>query len=108
MSPTAPITPLVVLDRCLRVWLGAGLLLLVLLPDARSADPLVGFLPFWLAGWPALSLLLLHRYRLGALLRRRPVPATLRRIRTRQQALRAHRPVRVPLARALLAALRSH
>ena len=52
-------------------WLRAGLVLLLLVPSTWSSHWLIGWLPFWLAGVPALALL-------QARLRRRPDAALQR------------------------------
>jgi hypothetical protein len=99
MNPMHP--ALVTFDRSLRAWLGLGLLAVLLLPAARGHSYWVGWLPFWLLAWPALALALLHRSRWQNFRVRAIVP---RRVRRRQA--RRHAP-RLPLRRALLAAIRS-
>jgi hypothetical protein len=95
--------PFITIDRALRLWLAIGLLLVLLLPAARGSHPWIGWLPFWLLGWPALSWLLLHRRRWLAVARRRPRRA---RVPRRGQARRAV--PSTPFARLLLTALRGH
>lgn len=90
---------LVAVDRVLRGWLLLGLLALLLLPAARGHNLWIGWLPFWLLGWPALSLALLHRGRW-----RLPARSTQRPRRLRRQARR--QPAASPRRRLLLAALR--
>jgi hypothetical protein len=104
MTPPIP-APLATLDRSLRLWLAIGLLLILLLPAARGVHPAIGWLPFWLLGWPLLSLSLLHRHRwLGWIAQQRRSPRSTRR--GRRQARRAD--PSTPLTRLLLTALRGH
>jgi hypothetical protein len=86
-------------DFTLRAWLGLGLLAMLLLPAARGHAHWIGWLPYWLVGWPALALALLHRGRWSLpRLQRLPRPRRRRGAQARRQPL--------PLRRALLAALR--
>jgi hypothetical protein len=99
MTPMHP--ALVALDRSLRTWLALGLLAVLLLPAARGHSHWIGWLPFWLMLWPALALALLHRNRWRAPRIRAIVPRRTRRRQARRQT------ARLPLRRALLAALRN-
>lgn len=98
-APAAPVSAPAV-DRALRGWLLLGLLALLLIPAARGHHPWIGWLPFWLLVWPAISLALLHRARLRVRLRK-PLP---RARRARRQARRQL--AKPPRRRLLLAALR--
>ncbi|RZA18338.1 MAG: hypothetical protein EOP02_20260 [Proteobacteria bacterium] len=90
------------LERALRLALGAGLLLVVLLPAARGHSEWLGWLPMWLVAMPATALWALHRFRLPL----RPLPfragrvASSRRRRPGTQARRRALPAVGRLARA--------
>ncbi|MFA5683790.1 MAG: hypothetical protein WCZ65_00360 [Lysobacteraceae bacterium] len=78
MHPDAvPSLPVLLLRR----WLLLGALAVLLLPAARGHSAWVGWLPYWLAVAPALSLALceLHRRRPRARARRRDAGAQARR-----------------------------
>jgi hypothetical protein len=99
MTPMHP--ALALFDRSLRTWLLLGLLAVLVLPQARGYSQLIGWLPFWLLAWPAMTLGLLHRARW----RRPPARLAVSRRARRHQA-RRHKAA-VPARRALLAALRA-
>lgn len=65
------------LERSLRLILGAGLALVLLLPAARGFSEWLGWWPMWLVGMPAVALWGLHRFRL---------PARVASVRKRAQA----------------------
>lgn len=46
------------LGTLLYAWTCAGALCLMLFPDLRGSDPVIGWWPFWLLLWPAGSLLM--------------------------------------------------
>lgn len=69
------------LARTLWQWLALGALAMLLLPEARGAQALLGNLPFWLVVAPGLALITLHRHALAAAWRARLVRATPRRRR---------------------------
>ncbi len=74
-EPAGPFDPQ--LERYLRVVLGLGTAMVLLLPMARGASEWLGWLPMWLVGMPAVALWSLHRFRLP-----------------RRVSARAHLPVR--------------
>ena len=65
------------LERSLRLILGAGLALVLLLPAARGFSQWLGWWPMWLVGMPGVALWALHRFRL---------PARVAAVRKRAQA----------------------
>lgn len=71
-----------------RAWLRLGLVAVLLLPDARASHALLGWLPFWLLGVPALALLQQRIARWCASRSRvDPLPARRSRRRRRGQAV---------------------
>lgn len=78
------------LQRSLRLILGAGLALVLLLPAARGFSEWLGWWPMWLVGMPAVALWALHRFRLPARVTaaRKGVQAAPRRRRSGMQARR--------------------
>ena len=52
------------LERSLRVALALGVVLVLLLPMARSHSEWLGWVPMWLVGMPGVALWSLHRFRL--------------------------------------------
>jgi predicted MFS family arabinose efflux permease len=78
------------LERSLRLLLGAGLALVLLLPAARGFSEWLGWWPMWLVGMPAVALWALHRFRLPArvTVARKGVQAAPRRRRSGAQARR--------------------
>jgi predicted MFS family arabinose efflux permease len=78
------------LERSLRLILGAGLALVLLLPAARGVSEWLGWWPMWLVGMPAVALWALHRFRLPARVTaaRKGVQAAPRRRRSGMQARR--------------------
>lgn len=54
------------LERSLRLMLGIGLALILLVPAARGVSQWLGWWPMWLVGMPAVALWALHRFRLPA------------------------------------------
>jgi len=89
------------LQRGLRLALGIGLTLVILVPMARGSSEWLGWLPMWLVGMPAMALWSLHRFRLPA----RPASASgvlapARRRRTGTQARRRMAPALKRLSRA--------
>ncbi len=52
-------TPCTLLLPVLYAWLCCGAIGLVLFPELRGDDPLIGWRPFWLLLWPASSMVLL-------------------------------------------------
>ena len=62
------------LERLLRRLVGAGLLLVLVLPAARGHSQWLGALPLWLLAMPAASWWALHRFRLP-----QPAPVRARR-----------------------------
>jgi hypothetical protein len=99
MIPMHP--ALATFDRSLRTWLLLGLLAVLVLPQARGYSEWIGWLPFWLLAWPAMSLALLHRGRW-----RRPLARVAAPRRSRRHQARRHKAAVLP-RRALLAALRT-
>ena len=90
------------LERSLRLILGAGLALVLLLPAARGFSEWLGWWPMWLVGMPAVALWALHRFRLPArvTVARKGAQATSRRRRSGAQARRRVSPQlkRIPRA----------
>lgn len=89
------------LERSLRLAVGVGLLLVVLLPAARGHSDWLGWLPMWLVAMPATALWALHRFRLPLwqLPFRLHHPSSGRRRRPGTQARRRVVPVAVRLLR---------
>ena len=89
------------LESHLRLALGLGVALVVLLPMARGSSEWLGWVPMWLVGMPAAALWALHRFRLPSRLRavKAGVPAAPRR-RPGAQARRRVMPVLKRLPRA--------
>ena len=56
------VTPDPQLEHGLRVALGVGLVLVVLLPMARGTSDWLGWMPMWLVGMPAVAWWSLHRF----------------------------------------------
>lgn len=67
-----------------RAWLRLGLVAVLLLPDARASHALLGWLPFWLLGVPALALLQ-QRIARWCATRSRVDPLPVRRSRRRRR-----------------------
>lgn len=67
-----------------RAWLRLGLVAVLLLPDARASHALLGWLPFWLLGVPALALLQ-QRIARWCATRSRVEPLPMRRSRRRRR-----------------------
>lgn len=63
LTPSNP-APAAWLGTALVYWLVLGSVILALVPEARGQSALLGWLPFWLALAPALSLLVLQLSRL--------------------------------------------
>lgn len=87
MSNAVAVSPLsAVLDETLRIALGAGLALVLLIPAARGMHGLLGWVPLWLVAMPAVALWALHGFSMPAT-RRGPRPA-MRHVRAPMQARR--------------------
>lgn len=87
------------LERNLRVVLGLGIAMVLLLPMARGASDWLGWVPMWLVGMPAVALWSLHRFRLPTAARA-TAQSPARRRRTGAQARRRAIPVVKRLSRA--------
>lgn len=98
-EPDAPPHPL---ESHLRLTLGLGVALVVLLPMARGSSEWLGWMPMWLVGMPAAALWALHRFRLPSRLRagKASLQAASRRRRPGAQARRRAMPVQKRLPRA--------
>lgn len=96
------------LSRLLGQWLLLGILLAALFPAARGYSESIGWLPLWLLGAPLVSLLVLHRQQVWALMapgrpatrmhagamRRRATAGQARRVAARRGASPVRRPLR--------------
>ena len=82
------------LDHGLRLALGLGVVLVLLLPMARGSSDWLGWMPLWLVGMPAIALWSLHRFRLPArrAIARANAHGALRRPRAGAQARRRAMP----------------
>lgn len=90
------------IERSLRMALGLGIALVVLVPMARGFSEWLGWMPMWLVGMPGVALWSLHRFRLPAL-RMAALPrasAETRRRRVGAQARRRAAPTLKRLPRA--------
>lgn len=67
-----------------RAWLRLGVVAVLLLPEARASHALLGWLPFWLLGVPALALLQ-QRIARWCATRSRVDPLPVRRSRRRRR-----------------------
>ena len=86
------------IERSLRMVLGLGIALVVLLPMARGFNEWLGWMPMWLVGMPGVALWSLHRFRLPA--RRTPaLPRTWAENRRRRAGAQARRRVAPTLKR---------
>ena len=90
------------LERSLRVALALGVVLVLLLPMARSHSEWLGWVPMWLVGMPGVALWSLHRFRLPARITnpRDARSASARRRKPGTQARRRHLPVAQRVAQA--------
>jgi len=82
-SPTAfPIpapVPDPLLERFVQAVMLLALALVMLLPDARAYSPLLGWVPLWLLGMPAVAWWSLYRFRLPVSVGLHDAPAGTRR-----------------------------
>ena len=90
------------LERSLRVALALGVVLVLLLPMARSHSEWLGWVPMWLVGMPGGALWSLHRFRLPARITnpRDARSASARRRKPGMQARRRAMPVPQRFSRA--------
>ena len=90
------------LERSLRVALALGVVLVLLLPMARSHSEWLGWVPMWLVGMPGVALWSLHRFRLPARITnpRDARSASARRRKPGMQARRRAMPVPQRFSRA--------
>ena len=90
------------LERSLRMALALGVVLVLLLPMARSHSEWLGWVPMWLVGMPGVALWSLHRFRLPARITnpRDARSASARRRKPGMQARRRAMPVPQRFSRA--------
>lgn len=91
-SPTAASTaPDPRLEQFVRAVMLLSLALVMLLPSARAYSPLLGWVPLWLLGMPAVAWWSLYRFRLPASPGSQAPPATGRRPGRRRASAQARR-----------------
>ncbi|MEP6907167.1 MAG: hypothetical protein ABI858_04180 [Pseudoxanthomonas sp.] len=88
------------LERNLRLALGVGIALVILLPMARGVSEWLGWMPMWLIGMPAVALWSLHRFRLPTGVRAASARGPARRRRSGAQARRRVEPALKRFSRA--------
>ncbi len=94
-SPTAfPIpapVPDPLLERFVQAVMLLALALVMLLPDARAYSPLLGWVPLWLLGMPAVAWWSLYRFRLPVRDVPHDAPAGIRRSSRRRASDKVRR-----------------
>ena len=88
VSPHLATAPDPRLEQIVRGAMLLSFALVMLLPHARAYSPLLGWVPLWLLGMPAVAWWSLHRFRLPG---RTSPPAPLRRPGRRRASAQARR-----------------